>query len=233
MKKTFPRPTVIANFAITADGKVSTRNFTPTGFTSPADKRRLQEIRAQGDALLAGASTVKADNMSMGLSPKDLQEARLAQGLPAEPLRVIASNSGKLDLKAKVFAKTSSPLAVFSTKAMPADIAGQLSQIADLWLFHKTRVDLAEMLGILHRGYNVRTLVCEGGPSLFRALLEIGAMDELHLTWASLIFGGKRAPTLTGLPGRFLPATLQGRLTHFEPGDGECYLSYKISGTLG
>ena len=233
MKKTFPRPTVIANFALTADGKVSTRNSTPTGFTAPADKRRLHEIRAKGDALLAGASTVKADNMSMGLSAKDLQQARLARGLPAEPLRVIVSNSGKLDLKAKVFAKASPPLIVFSTKAMPGAVANKLPQIADLWLFHQAKVDLAEMLGILYRDYHVRTLVCEGGPSLFRALLEIGAVDELHLTWAGVLFGGRQAPTLTGLPGNFLPASLQGRLTHFEPGDGECYLSYKISGTLG
>ncbi|CAN5562007.1 2,5-diamino-6-(ribosylamino)-4(3H)-pyrimidinone 5'-phosphate reductase [soil metagenome] len=233
MKKTFPRPTVIANFAITADGKVSTRNYTPTGFTSASDKRRLQEIRARGDALLAGASTVKADNMSMGISATDLQKERSARGQPGEPLRVMVSNSGALDLKAKVFAKTSSPLAVFSTKAMPGDIAGKLSQIADLWLFHQTKVDLAEMLGILYRDYKVRTLVCEGGPSLFRALLEIAAVDELHLTWAPLIFGGKQAPTLTGLPDNFLPATLQGQLTHFEPLNGECFLSYKIKRRLG
>ena len=36
--KATKRPRVIANFALTADGKVSTRNLTPTGFTSKTDK---------------------------------------------------------------------------------------------------------------------------------------------------------------------------------------------------
>ena len=67
------RPRVIANFALTADGKVSTRNFTDTTFTSPSDKRRLKEIRALGDALLVGGRTVAADTMSLGLSAVDLR----------------------------------------------------------------------------------------------------------------------------------------------------------------
>ena len=38
MIKSTKRPRVIANFALTADGKVSTSNLAPTGFTSKTDK---------------------------------------------------------------------------------------------------------------------------------------------------------------------------------------------------
>ncbi len=222
------RPRVIANFAITADGKVSTRNHTPTGFTKPADKCRLQEIRALGDALLIGAGTVAADTMSMRLADADLRAQREARRAATEPLRVIVTNRGKLDSKAKVFQRGGAPRVIFSTRRMPEKTRAQLAPLADLWLFDAEIVDLSAALQILRKDYRVRTIVCEGGPTLFRSLLEIGAVDELRLTWASVVFGGAAAPTLTGLPGDFLPKTLRARLVKMEPGDGECYLTYRL-----
>ena len=122
MSRRAGRPRVIANFALTADGKVSTRNFTPTRFTSRADKRRLQEIRCLGDALLAGARTISTDQMSMGISASDLRERRRAIGLPAEPLRVIVSNRGEIDPHWKVFQTVGSQVIAFSTQRMPQNL---------------------------------------------------------------------------------------------------------------
>ncbi len=228
MNQSRRRPRVVANFAITADGKVSTRNFTRTGFTSQADKRRLLEIRSLGDALLAGASTVAKDQMSMGLTADDLRERRRSQGRPAEPLRVIVSNRGAVDFSWKVFRTPGAPIVVFSTQRMSQRVRASVVRRADLWIFRAPYVELAAALQILRHEYHVRTVVCEGGPRLFRALLEIGAVDELHLTWAPLIFGGAKAPTLTGIPDQFLPATIRGRLRHMRVEGGECFLTYAL-----
>lgn len=228
MSRPAGRPRVIANFAVTADGKVSTRNFTRTGFTSQADKRRLLEIRSLGDALLAGASTVSRDRMSMGITAEDLKKRRRSFGLASEPLRVIVTNRGAINLSWKVFQTPGSQIIVFSTRRMPQSVRASIVQHADLWIFNAPEVDLAVMLRILRSTYRVRMVVCEGGPRLFRALLEIGAVDELHLTWAPLIFGGAKAPTLTGLPGRFLPATIHCRLRKMEVKGNECFLSYSL-----
>jgi riboflavin biosynthesis pyrimidine reductase len=103
-----------------------------------------------------------------------------------------------------------------------------IAQSADLWIFETPEVDLAATLQILRSDYRVRTLVCEGGPRLFRNLLEIGAVDELHLTWAPLIFGGMKAPTLTGVPGKFLPATIRCRLKDMCVQGDECFLTYSL-----
>jgi riboflavin-specific deaminase-like protein len=219
---------VIANFALTADGKVSTRNFTATGFTSRADKRRLQEIRCLGDALLAGARTISTDQMSMRISASSLRERRRAIGLPAEPLRVIVSNSGEIDPHWTVFRTAGSQVIAFSTQRMPGNLRASIARLADLWIFDSGKVDLAAMLRILRSHYRVRTVVCEGGPTLFRALLEIGAVDELRLTWTPLIFGGARAPTLTGIPGTFLPQTIRCRLKEMQINGSECFLTYRL-----
>jgi len=223
------RPYVIANFAITADGKVSTRNHTPTGFTSAEDKRRLQLIRSMGDALLAGASTVGTDRMSMGLSAEDLRAERIARGKAAEPLRVIVSRSGRIDPGWKVFQPRERPPLIFTTTAISNTLRTRLAGLADLWILKGQGLDLSRVLAILREDFGVRKLVCEGGPSLFRSLAEIGAVDELRLTWAPLVFGGAEAPGVTGLPGAFLPKSLPMRLVKMERGAAECFLTYKTT----
>ncbi|MCX8512595.1 MAG: hypothetical protein ORN83_12625, partial [Chthoniobacteraceae bacterium] len=44
-------PYVVANFAITWDGRISTVDRTPSNFSSSVDKKRFLEIRAEGDAV--------------------------------------------------------------------------------------------------------------------------------------------------------------------------------------
>ena len=73
----------------------------------------------------------------------------------------------------------------------------------------------------------MRTLVCEGGPTLVRSLAEIDVIDRIILTVAAKLFGGSLAPTLTGLPGDFLPASRRFQLVNTEIGDNEFYLIYE------
>ena len=61
------RPFVAVTFAMTVDGKITTKNFTPVDFTSREDKLHLLRQRARGDAVLIGHSTLKNDNVRLGL----------------------------------------------------------------------------------------------------------------------------------------------------------------------
>lgn len=225
------RPFVLAHFAITADGKISTRAFTPAQFTSRADKRRLQETRAAADAVLAGRGTVEADNMSMGLSAKDLREAREANGMPPVPLRVMVSNSGRVDLDGKVFSYSASPLVVFSTNRMPERLRAGVARRADLFLFPGEIVDLSCALEILRAEFGVKRLVCEGGGTLLRALAERDLLDGVRLTVAPRVFGGGSAPTLTGLPGDFLLPPREFRIIRQSVEGDECLLDAVRAGS--
>lgn len=221
------RPRVIANFAVTADGKVTTRNRTPADFTSPRDKRRLLEIRAKADAILVGRNTVATDAMSMRLGDRALREKRRAKGLPAEPLRVIVSASGKLDPAGKVFRSPGRRRIVFSTLRMPDATRGALVSRGDLHLLDADAIPLEDVLTALRQIYDVRTLVCEGGPTIFRQLVGLDAVDELYLTVAPRIFGGADAPTLAGTDPNFLRTIHRFRLESFRAHDGECFLRYR------
>ena len=221
-------PFVTVNFAITWDGRVSTRNFTPADFTSKRDKRRLTEIRSTTDAVLAGASTIAADKMTMGISDPALRAARVARKQAPHPIRVIVSNSGRISPALPVFAKDFSPIVIFSTTKMTSRTRAALAAKADLWLHESPAINLRAMLATLRAEYRVRRVVCEGGPRLFRALLAGQLVDEIHLTLSPRIFGGRGAPTLTGLPGDFLPHSTRCTLREMKTVEGECFLRYRV-----
>ena len=226
--KPLPRPFVTANFALTWDARISTRRGTPADFSSPRDKRRLVEIRSRCDAVLASAKTIASDNMTMGLPDPALRAARVKRRQQAYPLRVLLTNSGRIDPTLRLFEKDFSPIVIFSTTRMPARTQSALSSKADLWLHESPAVNLAAMLATLRADYGVKRLVCEGGAQVFRSLLTAGLVDEIHVTFTPRIFGGKDAPTITSIAGQFLPASVPLQLREMEVIEDECFLRYRV-----
>src|SRR6266513_5405968 len=168
------RPFVVATFAMTVDGKITTRTFSPVDFTSREDKLHLFRQRALADAVLVGQSTLKRDNVRLGLPKTDLCKARMKRGQTPYPVRVIVSDKGKIENRLNIFQSDISPILIFSTRRMPRKYQEALEKKATLHLSDAEHVDLAAMLQILRKNYKVRTVACEGGPTLFRALLELG-----------------------------------------------------------
>jgi riboflavin-specific deaminase-like protein len=222
------RPFVSVTFAMTVDGKITTRDFTPVDFTSREDKLHLFRQRARADAAMIGHSTLKRDNVRLGL-PADLIEERVKRGQSKAPLRVIVSNEGRIDHQLKIFQSDISPILIFSTKRMPKEVRTALREKnTTLHLSETKDVDLIEMLRILRRDYKVRRIACEGGPVLFRSLLKLRLVDELNLTIAPYLFGGADAPTLTGLSKEFLPASVHCVMKDMRVLGDECFLTYRI-----
>lgn len=211
------RPTVLINFAITADGKVSTVNKDPAHFTSKADLNRLLMIRKRADAVLVGRGTLEADNMSITI-PSELNPVR-------QPLRCIVSRSGKFDLAHKVFHTEGGAIHLLATEPAPDYDPSSYEAVGAI--VH--RGPLVAFLSTLRSQHGVEILLCEGGGTLVRALSELDAIDEVNLTFAGhTLFGGADAPTITGHLAPHLPAALEFELTHFEPLDnGECFLTYR------
>ena len=104
----------MATFAMTVDGKITTRNFSPVDFTSREDKAHLMRQRSLGDAVLIGHTTLERDNVRLGLPQTELREARIKRGQTPYPLRVIVSNQGKIDSRLNIFQTDISPI-VFSS----------------------------------------------------------------------------------------------------------------------
>lgn len=197
---------IISNFAITADGKISTTGNSPARFTSQQDLIRLHEIRQSADAILVGRGTLEEDQMSMTTDKSP------------PPWRCIISHSGKFDPTHKVFQSKGGPIHLIVT--------GNHSPNIQDTTVHQT--SLAEWISWLEQQPEINTLLCEGGGQLMHALLKLDLIDELHLTLAThTLFGGKNAPTLTGIPQDFLPASRHFELISFsEGGPDEYFLHY-------
>src|SRR6266513_196381 len=183
-------PFVAVTFAMTVDGKVTTKNYASVDFTSREDKAHLIRQRARGDAVLVGHGTIENDNVRLVIPREDLRNERIARGQPPYPLRVIVSNKGRINPKLKIFETDFAPIIIFSTTRMPRRTRQQLRQKATLYLSQARGVDLRRMLQELRYGYKVKYVACEGGPALFRSLLEQGLVDQLNLTIAPFLFGG-------------------------------------------
>ena len=204
------RPKVSVNMAISLDGKISTRSYTPARFTSAKDSQRLLELRSKADALLVGRGTLEADSMRM-VVPKELLQAKPG------PLRCVVSSKGEWETQHPIF-HSEGPLVVLYSYGEGKKVSGAESVVVSdlLGLF----ADLS-LRGVEH-------VHCEGGGELLRSLLEEDVVDEIFLTWASgVVFGGERAPSLVGKTGYFLTMSRHFELRSMKSSDeGECFLHY-------
>ncbi len=182
---------------MTADGKIAfaAREFVPFG--SERDREHMMELRATADAVMAGARTVEMPGVALGPGGKKYQRLRLARGLSEHNLRVIASGSGSINLRADIFKSRFSPIIVLVSERVSAERLCELRGAADeVGIFGKTEVDLPAALGWLHEKWKVQRLLCEGGAALHDAMVRAGLLRELHLTICPKIFGGRGAPTM-------------------------------------
>ena len=208
------RPWISTNLAISPDGKITNVDRRPSGWTSREDHSRLLELRKNTDALLIGRGTLEADRMALTVPGKTKQ-----------PFRCIVSSTGKIPPEHPVFQSPGGPIHILAN--------GEPSIQADLraTIHHQS---LPDFLETLVSSRQIKHLHCEGGGTLIRALAEMDAIDEFHLTLAGhTLFGGLQAPTATGIPADFLPQSRDFEISHFAPqaDSGECFLSYRRSGT--
>jgi riboflavin-specific deaminase-like protein len=221
------RPRITVHFAVTLDGKVSTPGHTPAQFTSARDKRRLLQVRSENDAVMVARGTLETDRMALGLPDQSLRNERLRHGKSEEPLRVIVSASGQISLDLPIFQNQGAPIVLYTTSKIPAPKRAELKHRVTIHEAGQEQVDLPYLMSHLFSHYQVRTVVCEGGPTLVKSLAEVDLIDRIILTVAAKLFGGRLAPSLTGLPGDFLPGSRHFRLVNYEIGDNEFYLTYE------
>jgi 2,5-diamino-6-(ribosylamino)-4(3H)-pyrimidinone 5'-phosphate reductase len=192
-----PLPFVSINVAMTADGKLApaTRHFVP--FTTKRDQNLMLELRAEFDAVMSGAATVVGE-VTLGTGGEKYKKKRRRLGLKEEHVRVIVSGSGSLDPNAHIFTskRATSPIIVLTTERAGKRLKA-LAKAADaLHVSMGKDLDFQAALAWLRQEWGVKRLLCEGGGVVNGGLFAAGVVNEIYLTIAPVILGGRNAPTM-------------------------------------
>jgi len=188
------RPFVFINVAMSADGKISTRERRQVRISGDEDFSRVDRIKAESDAVMVGIGTVLADNPSLTVKSEERRAGRRATGSDEHPIRVVVDSEGRIPLSADILHKGTGRRIVAVSKRAPPEKVEALREHATVVTAGEETVDLAALLEELYR-QGVRRLMVEGGGTLIWALFEQGFVDELQTFVGNIVIGGKDAPT--------------------------------------
>lgn len=208
MRRISGLPFVLANFAVSADGKIASADRTLTSFGSEEDSRQFYELRATADAIVCGARTVEEARSTMGNGGERYTRKRLRSGRAKFPLRVIISGSGSISPSAEIWSHHYGPIIVATTpRASERRLRWLRKHAAAVHTSRTDELDWAVFLRWLRREYGVERVLSEGGGEVNDGMVRAGVLRELHFTWCPLLIGGRSAPTLADGKG-------MGSLTH-------------------
>jgi riboflavin-specific deaminase-like protein len=187
------RPYLLLNFATTLDGRAAINGRSgPIG--SAVDSEMLQRLRTRVDAVMIGAGTMRAERYGRIVSDPQLRAYRERTGLAHDPLAVIISNRLELPWDAALFTDGGGRVVVFTASDQePPQTATRVTIVR-----HPDGVELDRVMEWLRKERGIRSVLCEGGPTLHGRLREGGLADELFLTIAPKVAGGEGPRILEG-----------------------------------
>jgi riboflavin biosynthesis pyrimidine reductase len=216
------RPRVVADMVATVDGRAAVQGRS-VALGHPADRALLRELRTAVDAILVGSGTLAAERYA-NLLDEEQRARRVEAGRPPHPLVVTLSRALTLPVAVPLFDEPGVPIAVF-TYAGEEVVAPVLGADLEVVRLGTEAPLLASALAALgERG--VRSVLCEGGPTLLRHLVADGALDDLLLTVSPLLAAGAAPTILDGEP-LVDPASLTLRDVHRA--DGHVFLHYGLA----
>lgn len=175
------RTWVRANFVATVDGAARGTDGLTGTISPPVDRRVFALLRSLADVILVGAGTARQEGYEP-VRPEEV-DTELRESLGLAPVPPIALVSASLDLpEPLVRGVAEAPRTIVITaRSAPPDRLAAVQDRCDVVLAGNHTVGLEEVRSALsERG--LHRVLCEGGPSLFGALVEADVVDELCLT---------------------------------------------------
>ncbi len=194
------RPFTFINSAMSADGKISTKERKQVRISGNVDFDRMDELRASSDAVMVGIGTVLADDPSLTVKSEERRAARKADGREENPVRVVVDSKARTPIDADIFKKGEGTRVVAVSRSAPRERVKVLEEVAVVIVAGENKVDLPELVVRL-KEVGIDRLMIEGGAGLNWGMLSCGLVDEIYSFVGNLIIGGSSSPTLVDGPG--------------------------------
>ena len=197
----------ILKCATSLDGFIDDASAERLLLSNSEDFARADRVRAESDAILVGAHTIRKDNPRLLLRSPDLIQERITRGKPPHPLKVTVTRSGNLESGARFFTEGDGEKLVLCPKGVGASLHAKLG--------YNVTVDEIESCTaqLIHehlKKRGVERLLLEGGEKTIAQFLEADLIDEIQISIAPFLVGDSSAPRMF-TPGKY-PFTQQSPL---------------------
>jgi riboflavin-specific deaminase-like protein len=213
------RPYLGINMVSSLDGK-ATLDWRTKGLSSDVDRRLFHHFRTQADAVMVGAGTAREERYGRMTKNEDLRQKRQNEGFVPDALAVVVS--GRLDLPPDLPLLNEPEQRVVIATGSEDSIPGVGGQVE----YARVGDDLPRLMSYLREEHGVRSVLCEGGPTLNSYLFAAGLVDELFLTMNPKLIGG--AAALTIVAGRELVEPVELDLVSVAEAEGELYTRWRV-----
>jgi 5-amino-6-(5-phosphoribosylamino)uracil reductase len=181
---------VRVNFVVSLDGAVTVEGRSE-GLGSPGDLRVFRVVRALADAVLVGAGTAAAEGYRPITADSPVGRLRASIGRsPTAPVVVVSRRASLPPDSGLVTGAVSPTILVTCAAADPGRRAALADAGVPVLVCGEDDVDLPVALDRL-ADLGHEQVLCEGGPTLLRAALAAGVIDELDLSIAPMLIGGE------------------------------------------
>ena len=209
---------------MTVDGKIATTSG-DSAISSRDDLIRVHELRASADGIMVGISTVLADNprLTVRLARKRVKRK--------DPARIVIDSTGKIPLDSRILLTASRIKTIVAvTKLAHIDTLRKIKKTGAIVIVSgRQTVNLKKVFSIIKQ-MGIRKILVEGGGEINWSLLRLGIVNELIVTIAPKIVGGRQATTL--VEGQGYRRISQGIKLHLKQAqlqnNGELVLHYKL-----
>jgi riboflavin-specific deaminase-like protein len=213
------RPYLALNMISSLDGK-ATIEWRTRGLSSDLDRELFHHLRTQADAVMVGAGTARVERYGRINKTDELRAKRQAEGLEPDALAVIVS--ARLDLPAHLPLLQDPDQRVVIATGSDAVLQGTRAQVEYL----RTGDDLPVLMARLRSEHGVRSILCEGGPTLNFYLYGAALVDELFLSVSPKVSGGAAALTIVAAEALVEPAEM--RLVSLAEADSELFTRWRM-----
>ena len=217
------RPYLVLNMVSSLDGR-ATIDWRTKGLSTELDRQLFHHLRTQADAVMVGAGTARTERYGRMAKSEELRDKREREGLSRDPLAVVVS--GRLDLPVDLPLLNDPEQRVLIATASDAVLPGVGDQVE----YARIGDDLPLLMARLREEHGIRSVLCEGGPTLNSFLLAAGLVDELLLTLHPKLAGG--AAALTIVAGRELVEPAELSLLSVAEGAGDLFTRWRVQKPL-
>lgn len=224
------RPYLILNMASTLDGRASVDGRSGA-IGNRADRELFHALRGGVNAVMAGAGTVRVERYGRIIADERVRRERVEHGLSAEPLAVIVSGRLSLPPDTPLLGEPDARVVIVTSSS--AGLPETPAQVQYVRAARDGELNLPLAMRELRERFDVRTLLCEGGPHLNTQLLLAGVVDELFLSLAPKLAGGEDATgeALRILAGAAFAAPAELELLGVLENESHLFLRYAVKQT--